>query len=273
MRNIFSYTDTCFYPLERANSMVKESRVHRAVLTHNFYHYCGTCASCEHQRNETRNRTARYYFLMALECDTSVPRYAILRFLINPKALADINACQLLTAVVIACLSSFPQLFNHSKTKQKPAWKPTDTYYRRLKSRIMGNNKESTAAHDISSIISVPARSLPQFDSSRSLEQRHTHYAASYDSLEMAPEMPQQIRQPQQAEHVYVAMPHPSHQQDSQSVSSLGACPDSDTGVPEKNQITRHITYSVTKEPAIPHCHELQGHIWENKNVHQGTWA
>lgn len=171
--------------------------------------------------------------------------------------------------------------------KQKPVWKPTDTYYRRLRLRMEANARKSSTAQDLPSIISMPTRSLPRFDSSRSLEQVHTQYAASYDSLEMPPEMPpempQQIRQSQQAEQVILTMPRPSHQQDSlsvssvgawpdrQSVSSMGACPDSDTGVPETNQITRHITHSVTEEPAIPHIHELEGHTWENKNVGQGT--
>lgn len=57
--------------------MGKESRLYRAVLPHTYYNCCCSCASCEHQRNEARNRAARHYFLVALECDTGVSWYAI----------------------------------------------------------------------------------------------------------------------------------------------------------------------------------------------------
>jgi hypothetical protein len=48
-------------------------------------------------------------------------------------------------AIIIACLSAFPQLFAASSRPKKPVYKPTDTYYKRLQSRMKSrkNSRES----------------------------------------------------------------------------------------------------------------------------------
>lgn len=174
--------------------------------------------------------------------------------------LTDNNACPPLTAVIVSCLSSFPQLFSQGKTKQKPVWTPTDTYYQRLKLRVKATVKNTSTDHILSSIISVPARSLPELDSKKSLQREQVQYAASYDSLEMEPETPEEVQQPRQTESVVLPMSQPSPQLRNFAASLSGGRPDNDTSPPEKNHITREITYSVTKEPAAVHCKNHQGH-------------
>lgn len=164
-----------------------------------------------------------------------------------------------LLAVIISCLSSFTQLFSHGRTKQKPALAPTDTYYQRRKSRIRANTIKSNTTHDLSSIISVATRPLPEFDSSRGLPQEYTQYAASYDSLEMQPEGPEQIRWHQEAGQVVVIMPNPSTQRDSLAASSIGSFPDDHTGLPEENHITSYHTDNVPTQPATIYCKDHQG--------------
>lgn len=177
------------------------------------------------------------------------------------KFLANIDACLNLTAVIISCLSSFPQLFNQGKAKQKPVWVPTDTYYRRLQLRMKVPTKKFNTAHDFSSTISVPARSLPGVDSRRDQHEGYTQFSASYDSLEMPPEEPQQLRQPQQAEKPVVGMHNAFSPQDSLVTSSVRGFPDNGNGLPEKGHITKHITYSVTNEPETLYYQDNQRHF------------
>lgn len=177
------------------------------------------------------------------------------------RFLTDIDACLALTAVVISCLSSFPQLFNQGKAKQKPVWVPTDTYYRRLQLRMKAKNKTLSTSHDLSSPISVPARSLADFDSRGGQQEGYTQFSASYDSLEMPPEVPQQLRQPQKAEQSVIGMHNAFPSQDSLVTSSVGGFPDNGTGLPEEGHITKHITYSVTNEPATLYYQDNKRHV------------
>jgi hypothetical protein len=173
------------------------------------------------------------------------------------------ETCPPLAAVVISSLSSFPQLFSPGNSKrQKPVWTPTDTYYQRLKSRMKATTKESSKSHDLTSIISMPPESPPELNRSRGLNGEHTQYTVSFDSLEMQPGRPEQISQPPQDEQLNVVMPQPTYQQDTLPVSSFGMWPEIDVDLPEKNQITRHITYSVTTEPAELYCNnDHQAHV------------
>lgn len=107
----------------------------------------------------------------------------------------------------------------------------------------------------------MPAQFSPELNSSRVLNGQHTQYTVSFDSLEMQPERLEQISQPHQTEPVNVVMPQPTHQQDSLAVSSFGVWPEIDADLPEKNQFTKHVTYSVTTEPAELHCHDDQEHV------------
>lgn len=70
---------------------------------------------------------------------------------------AEIDICvtDLSTAVVVSCLSAFPQLFTASGRAVKPQWTPTDTYYQRLKSRMQGRSARSLQLdpfYDISAV-------------------------------------------------------------------------------------------------------------------------
>lgn len=55
-------------------------------------------------------------------------------------------------AIIIACLSAFPQLFAASSRPKKPVYQPTDTYYKRLQSRIRSkeNSRESNDTYNLS---------------------------------------------------------------------------------------------------------------------------
>ncbi|ETS81749.1 hypothetical protein PFICI_06751 [Pestalotiopsis fici W106-1] len=64
-----------------------------------------------------------------------------------------------LVSVIVSSLSSFPQLFSASSRKVKPQWTPTETYYRRLRTRMLKRKERSTdPLYDISAI------SMPDFD-------------------------------------------------------------------------------------------------------------
>lgn len=245
--------------------MGQKSCVRRAVLTYTHHNPRCNCSGCEHKLIQARNSTRRHNFLVALECDTGSSWYEYSRYVSAPRcsrSLANMGTCSPPAAVIISCLSSFPQLFSQGKTKkQKPVWTPTDTYYQRLKLRMRAAPKESAASQDRSSIISMPAQPSPELNSSRGLNVQHTQYTVSFDSLEMQPERLEQISQPHQAEQVDVVMPQTTYQQDSLTVSSFGTWPETDAELPEKNQITKHVTYSVTTEPAELYCHNHQEHV------------
>lgn len=53
------------------------------------------------------------------------------------------SAIQSSLAVIVSCLSAFPQLFKASSHQPKPQWTPTDTYYQRLRSRMKERSKRS----------------------------------------------------------------------------------------------------------------------------------
>lgn len=56
-------------------------------------------------------------------------------------------------AVIVSCLSAFPQLFAASTRRVKPQWTPTETYYQRLRSRIARRHARSTdPVYDVSAI-------------------------------------------------------------------------------------------------------------------------
>lgn len=56
-------------------------------------------------------------------------------------------------AVVISCLTAFPQLFAASARESKPQWKPTNSHYQHLKSRMRGKSARSTdPLYDISAV-------------------------------------------------------------------------------------------------------------------------
>lgn len=52
-------------------------------------------------------------------------------------------------AIIISCLSAFPQLFS-GQAKKKPVWSPTDTYYQRMRSKLKQSNKKQNTLYDIS---------------------------------------------------------------------------------------------------------------------------
>jgi hypothetical protein len=62
------------------------------------------------------------------------------------------TAIQASLAVIIACLSAFPQLFVTSAAKKKPVWTPTDTYYKRITSRMKTNSNNNNMSYSLSSI-------------------------------------------------------------------------------------------------------------------------
>ncbi|KAM4064609.1 hypothetical protein HRG_005022 [Hirsutella rhossiliensis] len=56
-------------------------------------------------------------------------------------------------AIVVSCLSAFPQLFAQSARSANPVFKPTDTYYRRLKASMQPRRKQTeTALSDLSGL-------------------------------------------------------------------------------------------------------------------------
>lgn len=118
--------------------------------------------------------------------------------------------------------------------------------------------RESGASQDRSSVVSMPAQLSPKLDCSRGLNGQHTQSTVSFDSLEMQPERPEQISQSHQPEQVDLAMPQPTRQQDSLAVSPFGVWPTFDVDRPEMNQITKHVTFSVTREPADLYFHNHQ---------------
>lgn len=175
-----------------------------------------------------------------------------------------------LTAVIISCLSSFPHLFSPSKTKQKPVWTPTDTYYQRLRSRLKAAVKERSEDHTLSSISSVPASPLPELGSKRSIHREQVQYAASYDSLEMEPETPEEIQRPHQTYSLVVpAMSRPSLQPRNFVGSFAGEHSDHDTRPPEKNHIIREMTYSITEEPRVVYGRSYRG---QPSNLGKQEW-
>lgn len=164
--------------------------------------------------------------------------------------------------MIISCLSSFPQLFSQGNIKrQKPVWTPTETYYQRLKLRMRVAPRESGASQDRSSVVSTPAQLSPKLNCSGGLNGQHTQSTVSFDSLEMQPERPEQISQSHQPEQVDLAMPQPTRQQDGLAVSPFGVWPKFDVDRPEMNQITKHVSFSVTTEPADLYCHNHQEHV------------
>ncbi|KAK7707699.1 hypothetical protein SLS63_013692 [Diaporthe eres] len=85
-------------------------------------------------------------------------------------------------AIIVSCLSAFPQLFATSTRKIKPKWTPSETYYQRLRSRMQKRQARFTdPLYDMSSV-TMPDR-----------DQKNTSYANSYESHQqvLAPEMGQ----------------------------------------------------------------------------------
>lgn len=101
------------------------------------------------------------------------------------------------TAIVVSCLSAFPQLFSgsvHNK-KSTPAFQPSDTYYNRLASRVRSRknlkapNSIDEDLFDLTSVSSPGNADIvqpPIFQSRES--QHHVHgHAVVPDVLEALP--------------------------------------------------------------------------------------
>ncbi|KAM4058886.1 hypothetical protein HRG_014080 [Hirsutella rhossiliensis] len=65
----------------------------------------------------------------------------VVTMIIATVRVADINSTKWETAIIVSCLSAFPQLFNQSARLSKPAFKPTDTYYQRLKASMRSKKR------------------------------------------------------------------------------------------------------------------------------------
>lgn len=164
-------------------------------------------------------------------------------------------------AVIVACLSSFPQLFSgQGAAKQKPVWTPTDTYYQRLKSRMKATSKNSNTPYDLPTVASTPDHPQPEFESNRSLGR--DQYAPSFDSLELEPEVSEEIQRghPQQPEKaVVMAVPvyhGPAAVELEGHLNSNSVSPSPAHGI----HITRKISYSVTQEPTPVHHQIYRGY-------------
>lgn len=155
------------------------------------------------------------------------------------KCLADIDMCPYPVAVVISCLSAFPLLFKRGKERQKPANTPTDTYYERVRSRMKAIAKQTSNPHSPRSIVQMPSQSLAGYRGSGSLKQEHTLYAASYDSLEMPPESPEQAQQYQKPEQV-IGITADAFQQNSLAAPTLKGWLDNGASLPKSERVTEH---------------------------------
>ncbi|KAJ4419066.1 hypothetical protein N0V82_005189 [Gnomoniopsis sp. IMI 355080] len=143
-------------------------------------------------------------------------------------------------------------LFNQSSTKSKPVWTPTDTYYQRLKLRLMGTNKPKSPLENLPTATSTPETFERGFNS-RSVLRQPDETAVSYDSLEMEPEG-QDIHhfQFQSAEKSAALIPVPQYQLP--AVPPVGGQIGGGSAKRmDDGQITREITFSVTTEPAKVH--------------------
>ncbi|KAI1653466.1 hypothetical protein F4813DRAFT_399845 [Daldinia decipiens] len=139
------------------------------------------------------------------------------------------SAIQGSLAIIVACLSAFPQLFTGS-TPKKPVWTPTETYYHRLRER-MKTKRENTEASYCFSTVSVqttsrvePAISYPGNSFMRPVDNR----VLSSDS-----QLPWLT---------------PKDEQHNVAVSCSRELSGQETVVLHPNQIQHHVGYRVTWE-------------------------
>lgn len=121
------------------------------------------------------------------------------------------SAIQAPLAVIVSCVSAFPQLFSQSSTRPKPVWTPTDTYYQRIKLRLRAISKEKSTLEKVPTVSSSPGTSVPELNVRSGLRQPDES-AISYDSLEMEPEVHDEIQHFRPAE-TNVALTHASQSQ------------------------------------------------------------
>ena len=70
------------------------------------------------------------------------------------------------TAIIVSCLSAFPQLFTSSHPLKKPVYRPTDTYYQRLASRMKLNSTKKSAESGLYGLSAVSvSQPQPTYDS------------------------------------------------------------------------------------------------------------
>lgn len=167
------------------------------------------------------------------------------------------------TAVMISCLSAFPQLFSSSSSKKKPVWTPTDTYYQRLRSRVTGSKTKKGTLYDLS-LVSVPGQNdeMQHHNPATTNQAYGNQYSiahrdkdSSFDSLEQ-----EVVLVPQNVVHKPTAMCYGG---------SVGHNQDR----PQADQITRKLEYRVTEEhmpqPQRP-CSQCGHSRGQDNGVHRG---
>ncbi|ROW13814.1 hypothetical protein VPNG_03623 [Cytospora leucostoma] len=71
----------------------------------------------------------------------------------DPTYVSMWGTIQAAVAVIVSCLSAFPQLFAASARKKKPQWSPSETWNQRLRSRMQKQHARSTdPLHNISAV-------------------------------------------------------------------------------------------------------------------------